>query len=878
MNYKETSLWKRTLAPQETDSVSMKDARNKLSTAFDAFRSRATDLGNQIHADMPQFTQHDVTHMDSLWEIASLIIGAEYEITPTEAFVLGGTFLTHDLGMSLASYQNGVDDLKKKSLWGDTVASEYKRVYSRPPTTEELNKPDESIEKNVIGLLLRNLHAEHAQEILEIAFLGTQSDSTPYYLIDTPEFRTFFGPLIGSIAHSHWWNIHEISKKLPSVVGAAGFMPNEWQINPLKLACILRATDACHVDQRRSPGFLRAIRKITGFSDQHWNFQEKLSKPILKPASNRLLFSSSQEFSATESDSWWLCYDTLQIAHRELGNVDSLLAENNIPRFKARGIHDIDEPLKLAKHIRVKGWEPIDVKIKIGNVAKIVKLLGGEGLYGQDDTIPLRELIQNASDAVRARRLLKNLGNDWGKVVVRYGTDNQGTWVEVEDEGLGMSRVVLSGPFLDFGSSFWGSDLMHTEFPSLEQKGFSSTGKYGIGFFSVFMWGECVKITTRRHDFGETESLVLEFNGGLSSRPLLRPAEPSERLQEGGTRIRVWLRNLEILRQIINGNNEKEYWTMEKRLSWLCPTIDINLYSENNNTLVKCVSASDWHTIEPIELIERISGDTYDLSEVNNEIDTLMSKVLTNSGEILGRACIFPGDIGFVLVTSQKVVRGLVTVGGFRSNVTSGIYGILIGESSNVSRSSAIPKVLQQDIADWATSQAQLLATCALDDEFLHKCATIVDGLGGNTLELPVAKFRGGWTNKSSLRRLVFDQDNIIIVRIPTTRMDRLDCDKIEINTIFVSSDSPIIVNSNNYKWPRSYIDSTYESIFPFLINNNAEMFNIVFREISDSWEMTVDELIRLSRSNSISHIYNTVIGTSEIVGSKNVITVLRKN
>lgn len=47
--------------------------------------------------------------------------------------------------------------------------------------------------------------------------------------------------------------------------------------------------------------------------------------------------------------------------------------------------------------------------------------------------------------------------------------------IEVEDNGVGMSPKVLTGPFLDFGQSFWGTSLMHEELPGLESKGFIST-------------------------------------------------------------------------------------------------------------------------------------------------------------------------------------------------------------------------------------------------------------------------------------------------------------------------------------------------------------------------------------------------------------------
>jgi hypothetical protein len=72
----------------------------------------------------------------------------------------------------------------------------------------------------------------------------------------------------------------------------------------------------------------------------------------------------------------------------------------------------VEEPERLRQLIPTKGWTPIDTRIKITSVTDLVRKLGGEELYGHDPIVPLRELIQNASDAVRARRPIEDYAND----------------------------------------------------------------------------------------------------------------------------------------------------------------------------------------------------------------------------------------------------------------------------------------------------------------------------------------------------------------------------------------------------------------------------------------------------------------------------------
>lgn len=90
---------------------------------------------------------------------------------------------------------------------------------------------------------------------------------------------------------------------------------------------------------------------------------------------------------------------------------------------------------------------------------------------------------------MRARRLAENRESNWGEVTVSLVCRSGDWWLAVADTGVGMSDALLTGPFLDFGSSYWDSELLITEHPGLLGKGFQPVGRFGIGFFSVFMLG-----------------------------------------------------------------------------------------------------------------------------------------------------------------------------------------------------------------------------------------------------------------------------------------------------------------------------------------------------------------------------------------------------
>ena len=109
---------------------------------------------------------------------------------------------------------------------------------------------------------------------------------------------------------------------------------------------------------------------------------------------------------------------------------------------------------------------------------------------------------------------------DWGLITVGLLSEGNNCWLVVEDNGIGMSEQVLTGPLLDFGTSFWRSPLAIEEFPGLMASGMHASGKFGIGFFSVFMLGPVVRVYSRRCDRGQETGRLLEFREGTSARPI----------------------------------------------------------------------------------------------------------------------------------------------------------------------------------------------------------------------------------------------------------------------------------------------------------------------------------------------------------------------
>ena len=131
---------------------------------------------------------------------------------------------------------------------------------------------------------------------------------------------------------------------------------------------------------------------------------------------------------------------------RELGSVDALFADKGYLRFAARRVTGVEEPNRLVSYIQTDGWLPINATIHVTDLPRVIKSVGGEELYGKHPEVALRELIQNASDAIHTRRIYEQRTQDYGSVTISLKKNCDGSnWLEVRDDGIGMSRHVLRG-------------------------------------------------------------------------------------------------------------------------------------------------------------------------------------------------------------------------------------------------------------------------------------------------------------------------------------------------------------------------------------------------------------------------------------------------
>jgi histidine kinase/DNA gyrase B/HSP90-like ATPase len=743
LDFRQTWLWQHVFVNQRRDATG--EEQEFFRGQFLLMRERVAHLVDQIAADVPGLTVHDITHLDSLWETASLVAEDAITLSPPEGFVFGASVLLHDAALTLAAYPNRLTDIQETVQWKDAAARWRHREQRKGG---EITPPIRAILPDV----LRRLHAQRAAVLAEQAWINDAREQQ--YLIENSDLRFFYGSTIGEIAHSHWWDVQKIDQELSADLGA---FPQRTRnlVDRVKIACLLRIADALHLDQLRAPRFLRTLTRPQGHSALHWSFQEKLARPHVE--SDAVVFTSGHPFERADAEAWWLAYDFLAIVDRELRDVDLLLQARGRETLKARRVKGIGSPEALSKLVKTANWRPVDARILASDVPRIIENLAGKNLYGDDPLVPLRELIQNAADAVQARRRLQNRSATWGQIKVSIESNSNVDWLIVEDNGIGMSEQVLTGPLLDFGTSFWESSLAMEEFPGLAAAGMKPIGRFGIGFFSAFMLGDTVRVISRRFDRGEDTARVLEVEGGPAGRPILLPANRGEAPLDGGTRVEVRLKYDPHKEHGIlwRGSYREKTYLLTRVVAALAPSLDVGLASRDSGDIRIVVRPSDWLEISNTELLSRLD---FRGEKEKTTTDNLLRTLKDADGNIFGRA-----KISGRAPSYWGADPGWVTVSGLRANRLANVDGILAGEAITVARDLAIPIVPKEVLASWATEQAMLILNARLEDETKARAAEIVLECGGEIGRLPIVKWAGQWLNSEEFAAKISDKRELFI-------------------------------------------------------------------------------------------------------------------
>ena len=455
MGYRDERLWK---ILEEKAAQEDKELRTERQLAPEYLSAVKTvcDYGVQrakaIRDTFPLYTLHDEVHICNVLNLMAELLGDEIErLNRDEAAMLILSACCHDIGMSYSKEEKEelFKDGPRIERYLNANHSEYIKAYQHggenPVLTDDMKQN-----------YLRSIHHERVQELLN-------KKEWPWIL----DGRVDRDDLI-RVCRSHGEGSASLSD-----------LEKSHRIDLRFCAILLRLADILDFDSSRAPDALYEYSEMTGqrsssglFSKEEWDKHMSSHGFDFKSVKNRS-YPYPLEYNA-------VCRD-MQVEQKVNGYlnwVDHELEDcrRELRRFNGKW-QDFILPDKIKRGIKAAGYVSGQYRLTLDQ-DQVLTLFTGENLYN-DPAVFVRELIQNAIDAVRTRKQIdRNLPADWqGQINITSWRDKEGRhWFRIEDNGIGMTESIIRNYFLKIGRSYYNSDEFTQMKMSCSDCGF-------IGFF-----------------------------------------------------------------------------------------------------------------------------------------------------------------------------------------------------------------------------------------------------------------------------------------------------------------------------------------------------------------------------------------------------------
>jgi molecular chaperone HtpG len=476
----------------------------------------------------PEYTNHDMKHIEGVLNTATSLIADDSwsTFTPSDAAVLILSVLLHDCAMHISedgffqlinTDQNSnpyaiSSDQPWSTLWEDFI-SEARRFDGRQlirlfGSNQPINRPPKDanqltkVDRMLIGEFLRRHHARLAQEI---ALFGVPTKGGKPLILEGFSELKHIPALAGIVARSHGEKVRAF---LPWLQKHFDVRQHKG-IHAVFLMSLLRIADYLKVEAERAPSQMLKVRKLTSpISQGEWAAHAAIQDVRNTHEDPEAIYIEAlppniETFKKVKS---WLTgiQHELDSSWAVLGEVYGRYGELNKLKILLRRVRsNLDDPASLSSKV---DYLPINAAFKAAD-ADLLKLLI-EPLYGNKPEVGLRELIQNAVDAVRELNQYRHdlkIGENIdrpsqdGDVVVKIEKNpNDQHFMEISDRGIGMTPEIITDYFLTAGASFRRSDAWKKNFENDEGNSkVLRAGRFGIGALAAFLLGPEISVTTR---------------------------------------------------------------------------------------------------------------------------------------------------------------------------------------------------------------------------------------------------------------------------------------------------------------------------------------------------------------------------------------------
>lgn len=579
----------------------------------------------------PEYTDHDITHFEAVLETAiDLATEKSLELmSDADLVILTTSVMLHDVGMhitkdgfeTLIAHNGplkpveGFLDQPWHELWlsflaearrfdarklEDLFGPHYKPVTRFPSFSE----PWSEFDYLLVGEFLRRYHPRLAHEIA-LQGMPSKDGTTIQFCNHSSEQEHFLSDIGGLVARSHGMALRQTFSYLDKKYN------NKIEIrsaHPVYLMTLLRVADYLQIQSARAPSARTDVAKFKSpVSTREWSVHQCVTDitNLTDPEAIDIIAKPNNIETFLRLKDWITdLQKELDLSWAVLGELYGLQSHSGLHKLglRIRRLRsNIDAVSDFAKTVNY-----IPEKISFSAAGSdLLKLLVGP-LYANEASVGLRELIQNATDAVKELDSLVNQKlidrpeprpDISADVQVDFvtSTPNKRGWphpikeITITDRGVGMTPEILKNYFLRAGASFRSSNAWKESFAKSDGSSeIQRSGRFGVGALAAFLLGDEIKVETRH--YSEKNENGLKFSASIDTSSINISREPCpigtriiipipERLQDKIGRLIPYIINNGVNIQFGIGNYFGRYPS-------LLYTIDGNKLSSDPNCLL----------------------------------------------------------------------------------------------------------------------------------------------------------------------------------------------------------------------------------------------------------------------------------------------------
>lgn len=410
--------------------------------------------------------------------------------------------------------------LSEASRWDDkTRVNVYGILPAAKPDDLDLSNIRES-ERRLIGEFIRRHHPRIAHEfgIRGVPGLGVNQPR----LVGKAEP---LGNLIGLIARSHGVALRSFLPHLDEQ-----FDLREYRgVHAVFIMALLRIADAVQIQPHRAPELREEIQRLhCPLSKREWRTHQSVTNLSRSQQDPEALFVQALPKTVTvflRLREWLQVIQTeLDASWAVMGEVYGRFSKEGFDRFGfvlRRVYSNLDREEQFSGKV---SYIPVKASFDTATTELLKWLV--KPLYGNRPEVGIRELLQNAVDAVRERTAYQQsisgiqAADDKPQVLISVEDEADGfDWITIVDQGIGMTQEVVINYFLRAGASFRKSTTWRDQFEDAEGiSRVNRSGRFGVGALAAFLLGTVIQVKTRHVD--SVSNRGIEFEATLDTETI----------------------------------------------------------------------------------------------------------------------------------------------------------------------------------------------------------------------------------------------------------------------------------------------------------------------------------------------------------------------